>query len=351
MKTARMLSGSASRANQTTRRTANVNNSVPEFLPRRPASRPGQYLRGRPRFHDVDVPLLVQFWIALFTGMVAVTLVPPLRKSIPQSIEVGLWLALIVACVMGLVGVASPVVRELTWSTFWGADQIITTMVGLLGAGIIGWISEHRFPIATCVVLVYCLDVMALALLGSYKESRSWQPQVLLGEWMELPRLTAPGVQPVVVPYAIDEINRKWAAASAVTGAAILNVLIRLSIWGRDVLLPRQTERLAHAAAIGRVGSRARLGSIRDTALQLQFAVRAWYAAAGVPVRATGAVPALKGGQRGAGTQLTTDRMADISVLLGAQSIGWYGPLRPALAGTDEGEEEDGSKHTGRLAS
>jgi len=286
----------------------------------------------------VEVPLLLQFWIVLFTGMVAATLVPPLRRSIPRPVEVGLWIALIAVCVIAVVAITNPVVRELTGSTIWGVDQIIGTMVGLLAAGIAGWISEHRFPIATWVVVVYFADVMALALLGSYRESRSWQPQVLLREWMELPRLTAPALQPVVVPYAIDEMNRKWAAASAVAGAAILTGLIRLSIWARDGLLPRQAERLAHAAAVGRIESRARLESLRDTASQLQFAARAWYAAAGVPV-VTGATA-------------TTGRVVDISVLLGAHSIGWYGPLRPAPAvPNEEEEEEDASGHGRRLAS
>jgi hypothetical protein len=305
----------------------------------------------------VEVPLLLQFWIVLFTGMVAATLVPPLRRSIPRPVEVGLWIALIAVCLIAVVGITNPVVRELTASTFWGVDRIISTMVGLLGAGIVGWISEHRFPIATGVVLTYFLDVLALALLGSYKKGQSWQPEVRLSEWMELPHLTAPALQPVAVPYAIDDLNRRWAAATAVAGAVILRGLIRLSIWARDVVLPRQAERLAHAAAVGRVESRARLESFRDTASQLQFAARAWYAAAGVPavngltVMATGAVHAVKGGQRGAAAKPRIDRVADISVLLGAQSIGWYGPLRPALAVPAEEEEENASEHTGRLAS
>jgi hypothetical protein len=304
----------------------------------------------------VEVPLLLQFWIALFTGMVATTFVPQLRRAIPRPVEVGLWIALIAVCVIAVVGITNPVVRELTSSTLWGVDQIITTMVGLLGAGIAGWIYEHRFPVATGVVVVYWIDVMALALLGSYKASQSWQPEVRLREWMELPRL-APALQPVAVPYAIDDLNRRWAAVTAVAGAAILTALIRLSIWARDVLLPREAERLAHAAAVGRVESRARLESFRDTASQLRFAARAWYAAAGVPavsgltVKATGAVRAVKGDRRGVAAQPTSGRVADISVLVGEQSVGWYGALRPAPAVPVEEEEENASRHTGRLAS
>jgi hypothetical protein len=312
-------------------------------------------LRDGRRFLGVEVPLLLQFSIALFTGMVAATLVPPVRKSIPRPVEVGLWIALVVVCVTGVVSITNPVVRELTSAAFWGVDRIITTTAGLLIAGVVGWIFEHRFPIANWVVLLCGADIIALAMLRSHRKGTLWQPHVRLREWMELPRLSAPAQAPVVVPYALDELNRKWAAASALAGAAILTGLISLSIWARDELLPRQTARLAHAAALGRVGSRARLESFRDTAAQLQFAARAWYAAAGAPavnglaVRATEAVQAVRAGRSTAGVR-AAGRMVDIHVLMSAQSIGWYGPLRPEPAVPDE-EEEDASGQTGRLAS
>jgi hypothetical protein len=309
-------------------------------------------LRDERRFLGVEVPLILQFSIALFTGMVAATLVPPVRKSIPRPVEVGLWMALILACVIGVVSITNPTVRELTFAAFWGVDQIITTTFGLIGIGIVAWIVEHRFPIANWVVLVYGADIMVLALLGSYRKGKGWQPDVRLREWMELPRLSAPTPAPVAMPDAIDELNRKWAAASALAGAAILTALVNLSIWARDVVLPRQAERLARAAGVGRAGSRAGLESLRDTASQLRFAARAWCAAAGAPAvtalatRATEAVLAVK---RQA-AEPTKGRAVDIHVLVSAQSIGWYGPLWPAPAVTD-GEDEDVSEHTGRLAS
>jgi len=308
------------------------------------------------RFLGVEVPLLLQFSIALLTGMVAATLVPPVRKSIPRPIEMGGWIALIVVCVVGVMGITNPVVRELTTAAFWGVDQVINTTVGLIGAGIVGWISDNRFPIAKWVLLACGVDILALALLRSYRMSKGWQPVVRLREWIELPRLSAPAPAPVVVPYAIDDLNRKWAAATAVAGAAILNGLIHLSIWARDVLLPGQAKRLAHAAALGRVESRAHLESFRDTASQLQFAARTWYAAGvpavnGLAVKATEAVRAVKVGQRGAAPETTTGRMVEIHVLLSAQSIGWYGPMRTAPAAPAEEEEENASGHAGRLAS
>jgi hypothetical protein len=308
------------------------------------------------RFLGVEVPLLLQFSIALFTGMVAATLVPPVRKSIPRPVEILAWTALLLACVIGIIGIASPNARELTMSAVWGIDQVISTLVGLLGAGLVGWLADNRFAVATVVMFVLGADILALALVRSYRKSRGWQPRVRLIEWMELPRLAPATPQPVAVPYALDELNRKWGAAAAIAGAALLTWLLNLAIWSRDVLLPRQAERLARAAAAGRVGSRAGLESLRDTAAQLQFAARAWYTAAGAPAvndlttKATTAVRSVRTARGAEAPGLAPSRAVDIRVLLSAQSIGWYGPVRPAPAVREE-EDEDASQQTDRLAS
>ena len=261
-----------------------------------------------------------------------------------------------VVCALGILSITSPDARELTTSAAWGIDQVISTLVGLLGAGLLGWLADNRFTIATIVVFVAGADILGLAMIRSYKKGRGWQPQVRLVEWMELPRLAAPAPQRLVVPYAIDELNRKWAAAAAVAGAALLTWLVNFAIWSRDVLLPRQAERLAHAAAVGRVGSRAGLESLRDTSAQLQFAARAWYTAAGAPAvndlaaKASAAVHTVRTGRGVEASGLAPSQAVDIRVLLSAQSIGWYGPMRPASMAREE-EEEDASGQTGRLAS
>jgi hypothetical protein len=132
--------------------------------------------------------------------------------------------------------------------------------------------------------------------------------------------------------------------------------LVNFAIWSRGVLLPRQAERLAHAAAVGRTGSRAGLESLRDTASQLQFAARAWYTAAGAPAvndlatKANAAVRTVRNGRGAEAPGLAPSRAVDIGVLLSAQSIGWYGPMRPAPM-VREGEDEDASGQAGRLAS
>ena len=288
--------------------------------------------------------------------MVAATLVPPVRKSIPRPIEMVFWVALVVVCVIGVISITNPKAREVTQSAFWGVDQVITTLVGLLGAGIVSWMADHRFTIASVVVVVFAIDILVLAMMRTYRQARAWEPRVRLGEWMELPRVFPAAPQPVVVPYALDDLNRKWAAAFAVVGATLLAWLVNFSIWARDVLLPRQAERLAHVATVGRVESRARLESLRDTAAQLRFAARSWYAAAGAPAvnglaaKATEAARTVTTapGAQAAGVK---GRMADIHVLLSAQSIGWYGPFKPAATVQAEEEEEDASGQTDRLAS
>ena len=300
------------------------------------------------------MPLILQFSIALFTGMVAATLVPPVRRVVPRPVEIVLWAVLVVVCVIGVMSITNPHARELTASAIWGVDQVLGTLAGLMGAGLLSSLADNRFTIATCAVVVCGVDVMALALLASYKKSLGWQPRVRLYEWMELPRVGAVSAQRAEVPYALDELNRKWAAAMAVAGASLLTWLINFSIWARDVLLPRQAERLARAATAGRVESRARLESLRDTASLLQLAARDWYAAAGAPAvnglatKATDAVRTI--GRSADEAELGPGRMVDIRVLLGAQSLGWYGAMRPAPTVNAE-EEEDDSQQTGRLAS
>jgi hypothetical protein len=174
-------------------------------------------------------------------------------------------------------------------------------------------------------------------------------------EWMELPRLAPAAPQPVAAPYALDELNRKWGAAAAIAGATLFTWSVNFAIWSRDVLLPRQAERLAHAAAAGRVGSRAGLESLRDTASQLQFAARAWYTAAGAPAvndLATKATTAVRSARTGRGAEAPgrPSHAAKVRVLLSMQSIGWYGPLRPAPVVRGE-EDEDASQQSDRLAS
>jgi hypothetical protein len=124
--------------------------------------------------------------------------------------------------------------------------------------------------------------------------------------------------------------------------------LVDASIWFRDVMLPRQTERLAHAAAIGRVESRARLESLRDATAHLQYAAHAWYAAAGEPAINELAVRAQRSLRP---ARLRAGQIIDIQALLSAQSIGWYGPLIAGPTPSPGDKDAAEAQRSDRLAS
>jgi hypothetical protein len=301
----------------------------------------------------VEVPLLLQFSIALFTGMVAATFVPPVRRVIPRAVEVLLWIAFLFVCVVGVIGVTDPNARELTSSAVWGVERLINTAAGLLFGWVGAWIYDNRLMIAIATGIVAAIDYFALGLYRSLRRPRGWQPRVRLREWMEMPP-----ARPVVPQPAGAQrgVNRRLVAAVALVGASLLSGAIDFTIWMRDVTMPRQTERLARAAQASRVQSRAGLDSLRDSAAHLRFAARAWYAAAGAPavsriaVKANDAVRIAAAGGHRAGW--TSGEVVDIQALLSAQSIGWYGPLSIGSSIPANGEQDGPeSERPDRLAS
>ncbi len=301
----------------------------------------------------MEVPLLLQFSIALFTGMVAATFVPPVRRAIPRPVEIGIWIAFVCVCVLGVTSISDPNARELSASAAWGADQIINTMIGLTLGGFGGWISDHRFSIASWLVIVAGVDIFALMFLSSARSGRAWRPRVRLGEWMELPLAVPEGAPARRQPALADPLagaNRRIAAAVAIAGTTLLAKFIDVSIWVRDEILPGQAQRLARAAEAGSAGSRAGLESLRDATAHLGYAARSWYAAAGQPTvngLATRTARAARGLRPVA---LRPGEVIDIQALLSAQSIGWYGPLAaPQLSPGDHDVAE--SQRTDRLAS
>ena len=289
----------------------------------------------------MEVPLLLQFSIALFTGLVASTFVPPVRKSIPKMVEVLLWAALVTVCVLGALSITDPNARELSSSAAWGVDQVINTAVGMLLGGVGAWISDHRFGVATWLIIVAGVELIALALLRSRREGIGWQPRVRLREWMELPMPGAIANQPLAVSDPIAELNRKLAGALAFAGTTLLAAALNLAIWLRDVLVPREAGRAARAAAAGRSHSRASLDSLRDASAHLKYAASAWSTAVGQSAD-LGLQP----------SRLRPGQVVDIQALLTAQSIGWFGPLSMGPS-TPAHREEDGneSERTDRLAS
>jgi hypothetical protein len=307
----------------------------------------------------VEVPLLLQFSIALFTGMVAATLVPPVRRAIPREVEVLLWVAFLISCAVGVVSVTDKNARELTSSALWGIDQLIHTAVGLAFGGALGWISDHRFAIATWVAILAGADLFVLAVIGSVRSAQGRQPKVRLGEWMEMPLPGHMKFEPEVAAHSTADLNRRVATATAVAGARLSVWLRTFTTWTRDVLVPQETQRLAQVAAVGRVESRAQLESLRDTAALLQFAARSWYAAAAAPMvaglasKASGAARLAVGAGRRAPAQPESAELIDIQALLSAQSIGWYGPMiiGPSTDLTRSDQDGGEAEQSGRLAS
>jgi hypothetical protein len=275
----------------------------------------------------VEVPLLLQFSIALFTGMVAATFVPPVRRAIPKPVEIVLWVAFVCVCVVGVTSINDPNARELSTSAVWGADQIISTTFGLMLGGIGAWIVEHKFIIASWLIIAAGADIFVLMLLGSMRSAQPWQPRVRLGEWLEVP-VTAHEPVPLTAADPLAGMSRRIAAWGAILGTAALAKIVELSIWMRDEMAPRHASRLVHAATNGRVESRARLESLRDATAHLHYAARSWYAAAGEPVVSALASRTARAARRGLKpVALKPGEIVDIQALLSAQSIGWYGPL------------------------
>lgn len=299
----------------------------------------------------MEVPLLLQLSVALFTGMVAATLVPPVRRAIPQPIEILLWVGFVTVCVLGVASINDPNARELSTSVVWGADQIVNTTVGLLVGGIGTWISDHRFQITSWLVVIAGADIFALILLGSLRRGQPWQPRVLLGEWMEIP-LSAP--EPAVARRRdpLAGANRRIAAWSAIAVTAVLAKMVDVSLWIREVTVPRQAGRLADAAKVSRARSQARLEGLRDATAHLEFAARSWYEAAGEPVINDLASRTARAARRSLKPmRLKAGEVIDIQALLSAQSVGWYRPLTadPMLSPGEQDAAE--AQPTDRLAS
>lgn len=304
-------------------------------------------------------PLLLQFSIALFTGMVAATLITPVRRSIPKAAEVALWIALVTVCLIGVTGVKDPHVRELSSSAVWGVDQMINATAGAIFGGIVGWTFDHRFSIASWMVIIAGVDLLTLVLMRSRRAGQAWRPRILLGEWMEMPLTPVVVQQPARVADPIADLNRRIGAGIAVAGTTMLTNVLGFSIWVRDVLVPRQATLIASAARAGRTRSRSSLESLRDSAAHLQYAAVSWYAAAGRPAvgdlagKASVAVRQAQQATQALGPDTArAGHVVDIRSVLSAQSIGWYGPLMAAPAVPEEVEyDEAESERSDRLAS
>ncbi|HYT12060.1 MAG TPA: hypothetical protein VEL12_04645 [Candidatus Nitrosopolaris sp.] len=303
---------------------------------------------------------VLQFSLALFAGMAAAMVVPPVHRSVPRWMEAAIWLGLIVTCWLVITNIQQLGTRKLTESAAWGADQIVNTSIGLMFAGMLGWVVDHRFAIADAVVLLVGADIMALVLIRSHRKALDRRPRIMLGEWIELPLHGGPVPAPAAAPYVMDEWNRRAEHGTAMLAAAFLTWFVQMLIWTRDVVIPQAKVRQARAVEAGRVQAAAGLEALRERAFQLEATARSWHAEHtpainGLAVKA-GQALAVAGGAGLADLQgeraLTADHPVNISALLSAQSIGWYGPIVPAPSGFGDPDREEGREdESDRLAS
>src|SRR5438270_1809708 len=188
--------------------------------------------------------MLSEFLIALFAGMVAVVI---MRKNTPRPVEILLWVGLIWVCVLGVTGIHDRHARDLTSATFWGATQMVGSVATMAALGVKQWMIDNRFILADWAVLVAGADLLLLAYLTSRRTSAGWQPQVRLGDWMELPRLADRRPVPATVS-AVDEINHRFNVWAPVAAAAALTWTTLFLIWTGDVAAPTVGRRVRKVA-------------------------------------------------------------------------------------------------------
>jgi hypothetical protein len=302
----------------------------------------------------VGTPLGLQFSIALCTAMVAATFAPTIRRVIPRWFEVTLWVALIFVCWWGIAGIKDPQARELTASINWAAGQIFKTLIGMAGLSVVDVMHANRFAIANAVVTLFGADLLALALLSSHRKGLGWQPTVRLRDWMEIPAAPVPVLLQAPVPDAVEEMNERLAAATITAGAAAATWSAQFLIWARDIGLPRAEERLALAAAVGRVETKVLLEAVRETTRELESGARSLVAASAPEVNKLALrVAAILNGVTDAEQRVSPGagnlgQVVDIQALRLAQSLG-----QPGRAKSTEKKDEinDGPEHPSRLAS
>ncbi len=286
--------------------------------------------------------------------MVAATFAPSIRRLMPRWFEVALWVALIFVCWLGVASITDPHARELTSSINWALGEIVNTMIGLAGLSFLDMLHANRFAIANAVVTLFGADLLALALVSTYREGRGRRPKVRLGEWMELRAAPVPVLAEPPLPDAVGELNERLAAASVTASAAAATWSVQFLIWARDIGLPRAEERLAFAAAAGRVETNVLLDAVRETARELASGARNTVAASAPEVNKLALrIAAILNGVTEAERRVSPSagnlaQVVDIQALRIAQSLGRVGH---AQSTERTSEIDDDPEHPDRLAS
>ena len=184
----------------------------------------------------------------LFGVFVAAVLVITFRRKTHMAIEIAAWIGLVWACLVVLTGNRDPQIHALTTSAVWGTSRVVSTIAGAFKLDALRWTYGARFLIAGWVVLLFGVDVLALALVSTKRQAGARMPATKLRKWWVLPSL--PGTRPVrlAAPSAVDEINQRfntWMARAALAAAMWSTLLL---IWLRDVEIPDAARSLGKLA-------------------------------------------------------------------------------------------------------
>jgi hypothetical protein len=226
-------------------------------------------------------------------------------RATARAAEVVLWMGLIWVCLLVITG-SDQRTQTLTAAVIWAAPQMAGMIVGPFGQAVSQWIDASRFVLANWVVLLFGVDLLALALVSSHRWAEGWKPEIRLGEWMELPRLGRRQPAPVSVS-AVDEINRRFNAWGRVAAASALTGATSLWTWLAEVGIPRAGRGLrktAHMAGIAgrRVATEPR--RLREQVVDAQVLAK----------------------RAGATTVRAADRLKEAGI---APQIGWTGGRTP----------------------
>lgn len=191
---------------------------------------------------------------SLIGVFVAMALVVTFRRRTHRIVELAVWAGLIWVCVVAVTGTRDLQARELTMATFWGATQVVGTVLDAFRQDAVRWLYATRFLIADWVVLLVGVDVLVLALVSTRRQAVAWVPVTTrLREWMLLPRPRA--AQPARAASSVDELNQRFNRWIAPVAAAAATSSTLFLIWLRDVEIPRAARRLADVAFPGAAGT------------------------------------------------------------------------------------------------
>ena len=181
--------------------------------------------------------IVSELLIVLFAGMVGFVI---MRRGIPRSVELVLWIGLVWVCVLGVTSTHDKQTRTLTAAAVWGSTQIMGTIAGLTGHGMMTWIYDNRMTVADWVVLLFGFDLLVLVLLRTHRKTRAWRPRVRLRDWMEMPQPGRPQPVPVPAPVTsgVDELNERFNEWAPDAAAAATTRLTLALIWALEVVMP-----------------------------------------------------------------------------------------------------------------